>query len=264
MISSGFLHKMAVYQDKPVKYYLNTEEDLFFLNELMGRKFKITYLGDIKCFCGKLVNNVFRMNFCYNCYYTLPEASEAILKPELSKAHLGIEERDLEFEKAYQLQPHTVYLAISGGLKVGVTRTSQQITRWIDQGAIKALPILHTSNRYEAGVWEVELKKIFSDKTAWREMLRWNDPDVDLLAEKNKILETFRNRQNEFLDHSELFTFEYPSLEKPDKITTINIETKKSVEGILTGIRGQYLILDNNKVFNIRTYEGRHVEIEIT
>lgn len=264
MLSTGFLHKMAVYQDEPVKYYLNIEEDLFFLNDLLGRHIKITYLGIIKCFCNNLVDKVFRMNFCYNCYYTLPEASEAILKPELSKAHLGIEERDLEFEKAYQLQPHTVYLAISGGLKVGVTRTSQQITRWIDQGAVKALPLLETPNRYEAGMWEVELKKILSDKTAWKDMLTWNDPDVDLLAEKKKILDKFQDRQHEFSKQSEIFTFQYPYLKKPQKVTTINIENKKSAEGILTAIRGQYIILDNNQAINIRTFEGRHVQIEIT
>ena len=41
------------------------------------------------------------------------------LKPELSTAHLGIEERDLEIEKEIQLQPHIVYLAYTGDVKVG-------------------------------------------------------------------------------------------------------------------------------------------------
>ena len=41
------------------------------------------------------------------------------MKPELSKAHLDIEDRDLEYEKQVQLQPHIVYLANSSHLKLG-------------------------------------------------------------------------------------------------------------------------------------------------
>ena len=54
---------------------------------------------------------------------------------------MGVAERDLEVEKQIQLQPHTVYLAYTGDVKVGVTRNTQIPTRWIDQGATFALPI---------------------------------------------------------------------------------------------------------------------------
>ena len=33
-----------------------------------------------------------------------------VMKPELSKAHLEIEDRDLEYEKKIQIQDHIVYL----------------------------------------------------------------------------------------------------------------------------------------------------------
>lgn len=259
----GYLNKMSVYQDDPIKYYLNIEYDLFFLNELLGRRVKLTYQHKIKCFCGKIVESVYRMNFCQSCFFTLPQASDAILKPELSRAHLGIEERDLEFEKAYQLQPHTVYLAISGGLKVGVTRTSQQMTRWIDQGAVAALPILTVENRYEAGLWEVELKKHYSDKTAWREMLTWNDPEIDLIAEKEKLKNLYNDRAHEFSMDSTIYRFHYPQLQIPEKVTSVNIEKEGIVEGTLTALRGQYIILNNKIALNIRSYEGRLVDIDI-
>lgn len=97
-------------------------------------------------------------------FFESPYASDTILKPELSTAHLGVEERDLEVEKEIQLQPHIVYLAYTGDVKVGVTRESQIPTRWIDQGATFALPIAKTNNRYEAGMIEVELKTIFPTK----------------------------------------------------------------------------------------------------
>jgi hypothetical protein len=59
----------------------------------------------------------------------MPLASQSIFKPELCTAHLGIEERDLQWEKEFQLAPHYVYLANSSGIKVGLTRSSQLITR---------------------------------------------------------------------------------------------------------------------------------------
>ena len=94
------------------------------------------------------------------------------MRPELSKAHLNEADRDLNYEKKMQLQPHVVYLASSSHLKVGVTRKSQLPTRWIDQGAQQAITILEVPNRYLAGIAEVALKVIFSDKTQWRKMVQ--------------------------------------------------------------------------------------------
>ena len=54
--------------------------------------------------------------------------------------HLNIEERDLEWEKKFQLSTHYVYLVNSSGIKVGITRKSQGVVRWMDQGSlVKAL-----------------------------------------------------------------------------------------------------------------------------
>jgi hypothetical protein len=79
------------------------------------------------------------------------------MKPELSTAHLGIEDRDLVYEQKVQLQPHIVYLALSSEVE-GVTRT-QVPTRWIDQ-ANEAIAIVEVPNRYLAGITEVALKII--------------------------------------------------------------------------------------------------------
>jgi hypothetical protein len=67
-------------------------------------------------------------------FYSSPAVGDWIMKPELSTAHLGIQDRDLAYEEV-QLQPHIVYLALSSEVKVGVTRKTQVPTRWIDQGA---------------------------------------------------------------------------------------------------------------------------------
>ena len=124
-----------------------------------------------------------------------PMAGDWIMRPELSKAHLGEADRDLEFEQKQQMQPHIVYLAQSSNVKVGVTR-KQVPTRWIDQGANQALPILEVPNRYLAGITEVALKEVMSDKTQWRKMLQqfelvddlteWREKVKDLIPEEAK------------------------------------------------------------------------------
>ena len=113
-------------------------------------------------------------------FFRTPQAADWIMRPELSKAHLDQEERDLDYEKRVQLQPHIVYLANSSNVKVGVTRKTQVPTRWIDQGAQEALEIVEVPNRYLAGVTEVALKKYVSDKTNWREMLKGTATDENL------------------------------------------------------------------------------------
>jgi len=40
-----------------------------------------------------------------------------------------------------------IYLANSSGIKVGITRQTQIPTRWIDQGAVQALPIFKVQSR---------------------------------------------------------------------------------------------------------------------
>ena len=43
----------------------------------------------------------------------------------------------------------------------------------------------------------------------------------------------------------------------------INLDKNPSIQGKLTGIKGQYLILDNQNVFNVRKYTGYFVTINI-
>ena len=161
---SGQILKMITENGKPIQYYLNLSGDLISMNQLFDKEIKIKHTGYQCVSCGQDLP-IFRMGFCKKCFFESPYASETILRPELSTAHLGIEERDLEIEKEIQLVPHVVYLAYTGDVKVGVTRESQVPTRWIDQGATFALPIARTENRYEAGVIEVEMKNHPADKT---------------------------------------------------------------------------------------------------
>jgi len=69
------------------------------------------------------------------------------------------------------MQPHYVYLANTTGVKVGITRARQLPGRWLDQGAVQALPVFRVPSRYQAGVREVALKQYVTDRTDWRRML---------------------------------------------------------------------------------------------
>ena len=50
-------------------------------------------------------NQSFRQGFCQNCFFEIPSAGDWIMRPELSKAHLGEEDRDLEVRKKYNYNP---------------------------------------------------------------------------------------------------------------------------------------------------------------
>ena len=132
---------------------------------------------------------IYRQGFCKNCFFDIPSAGDWIMRPELSKAHLGIEDRNLDYETSVQLTPHIVYLANSSNVKVGVTRKTQVPTRWIDQGAHAAIEIVEVPNRYLAGITEVALKNHVADKTNWRKMLKNDIEDVNLIEWREKLKE---------------------------------------------------------------------------
>ena len=147
------------------------QTDFLNLNQLINKEINISFDG-YECLSCHLNKEIYRQGFCKSCFYENPATGDWVMRPELSKAHLNKADRDLDYEKKIQLQPHIIYLALSSHLKVGVTRKTQIPTRWIDQGAHEAMTIIEVPNRYLAGVGEVALKEYFSDKTNWRKMLQ--------------------------------------------------------------------------------------------
>jgi hypothetical protein len=186
------------------------------------------------------------------------------MHPEKSKAHLGIAERDLEFEEKVQLQPHIVYLANSSNVKVGVTRKTQVPTRWMDQGAQAALEILEVPNRYLAGIAEVSLKKVVSDKTNWREMLKGTTPEEDLSLWRDRLIPYLPEEVKPYiLTNSTPLNLEFPVKKYPEKPKSLNLQKTPEYEGVLVGIKGQYLIFEDENVFNVRSNEGLVVGLDI-
>ncbi|MGA9212116.1 DUF2797 domain-containing protein [Kaistella sp.] len=260
---SGQILKMATQNGQPIQYFLNLSNDLINMNQLIGKNIKLEHIGYQCVSCGRN-EKIYRMGFCKKCFFESPFASDTIIRPELSTAHLGIGERDLDVEKSIQLQPHVVYLAYTGDVKVGVTRESQIPTRWIDQGATFALPIAKTENRYEAGMIEVAMKEHLADKTNWRKMLEDEyENDLDLADFREKVKNYFpEDFKNFYSDEEEIVKLDYP-YEAPEKITSFTLDKNPEFEGILRGIKGQYLSFEGGKFINIRGHEGYVIDLEI-
>jgi hypothetical protein len=257
----GNLEKMKTQTGDIVNYFLPVGDNMIHLNEFIGKPIKIEFLHTINCVaCGKKTNKSFGQGFCYTCFTEAPEASECILHPDKCQAHLGIS-RDMEWSKGHCLTPHIVYLAISSNIKVGITRKNQIPTRWIDQGASKAIILAETPNRHIAGIIEKYLMQYFSDKTNWQSMLKGKQVNIDLPTEKKKAVEYLPNELKKYsLDNNTITTIKYPINNYPEKVKSLSFDKQDRVDGILTGIKGQYLIFDNALVVNIRKHRGYLVE----
>lgn len=259
----GVLRKMKTEWNETVDYFLPFENDFIHINQLLDKKISI-HFKHFECLNCKKDKKIFRQGFCYDCFYDIPQAGDWIMKPELSTAHLDKEDRDLEYEKKVQLQPHIVYLANSSNVKVGVTRKTQIPTRWIDQGAHEALEILEVPNRYLAGIAEVALKDHIADKTNWRTMLKNEIEDANL-EEVRDGLASFLPEETlpYYLKNNTEKHINFPVLQYPTKLKSLNLLKTLDYSGTLKGVKGQYLIFEDNTVFNVRNNEGYVVEIGV-
>ena len=261
---AGNLFKMPAEFGSPIRYTLTLGSDEIAMNDLLGQKMNIRFDGQINCIaCGRLTKKAFGQGFCYPCFANAPENAECIVRPELCEGHLG-RGRDPEWELKHHVQPHYVYLALSSGLKVGITRGTQIPTRWIDQGASAAIILAEVPYRRLSGEIEVALKAHYNDKTNWQRMLKNEVLDDDLLVKKAEAKAYLPDELKQYVtDDEQIWSLEFPSLDTPKKVKSVRLEKQPELEGVLTGIKGQYLILDNLNVINIRNHAGYHVSLTL-
>ena len=263
MTYQGVLTKMVTELAEPIQYYLVFENDFINMNQLLNKTIQIEFVGYQCLNCG-LNKPIYRQGFCKTCFFDIPQAADWIIRPELSTAHLDKEDRDLDYEKKVQLQPHIVYLANSSNVKVGVTRKSQVPTRWIDQGAHEAIEIVEVPNRYLAGITEVALKNYVGDKTNWRTMLKNDIQDENLIEWRDRLKQYIPDEAKDyFIANNSETNIEFPVEKYPVKPKSLNIIKTECFTGKLLGIKGQYLIFEDDTVFNIRSNEGLVVRIDI-
>ena len=261
LIFRGALKKMHVQLEQTVNYSFSSDDNNLLVNDWIGKEININFKGDIYCVhCGRKTRKSYGQGFCFTCFQTVPEADLSIMKPELDQAHLGMS-RDMEWAKTHSLVDHYVYLAVSSSLKVGITRYNQIPTRWIDQGAIKAIRIAKVPYRQLSGLIELSLKKHFSDKTNWRKMLTNDLVNVDLLAERKKAISYLPKEFQKYIIDDNITEIIYPVLQYPSKVNSLSLDKTNKISGRLIGIKGQYLIFEGGGVFNIRKHTGYFVEI---
>lgn len=269
MQAEGNIRKMLVELGEPVQYHLplyqNLEKgELIDMTSLVGKDISIQFDGQINCAAtGKTINKTFGDGLSYDAWRSNPQAVESIIHPELDQSHLGIGLRDLDWERDRHAKPHFVYLALTSNMKVGVTKGSSIPSRWIDQGAWKVMKFAETPYRQKAGAIEVELKAHISDKTNWRKMLTDDRGDVDFTSERKRLKDLLPIHLKQYvLPVDDILEIKYPVLAYPEKVKSIKLDSTPIIESKLMGIRGQYLLLDEGQVINLRSHAGYRIKME--
>tara|TARA_B100000686_G_C16804754_1_gene989126 strand:- start:9565 stop:10401 length:837 start_codon:yes stop_codon:yes gene_type:complete len=268
----GIIRKMLTQPTNPVSYWLPIGQESLALNELIGSDITLQFTGNIYCIeCGRKTKKSFNQGHCFPCLRSLAACDTCIVKPETCHYEKGTC-REPEWGEANCMRPHVIYVANTSGLKVGITRASQVPTRWIDQGAIQAMPMFQVESRLQSGLIEVVLKNYANDRTEWRKMLRGDPTSLDLIFERKRLYEQAKPdllRYQDWIDASLIgsctgdgIRLNYPVINYPETIKSHNFDKHSSVSGCLQGIKGQYMIFDNG-VLNIRKFGGYELKLSV-
>ena len=276
---SGNIRKMQITTvDDGLIYTLPIGENHLLMNELIGKTITLSFSGVINCVhCAAKTKKSFQGGHCWRCFKSLAQCDQCIIKPELCGFSKG-ECRDPEWGKNNCFKPHMIYVSQTGAEshKVGITRHMENTvsSRWLDQGATTAIPVVIVQNRLLSGLVEVAFKEHISDRTNWRKMLKFVEADTNIDATITPLLENVKasveSLQHEYgadaiqwVNNASPVFIEYPVVAGgyPEKVKSINLDKTPSFSGELTGLKGQYLMFTDNKVINLRKYAGYHITI---
>ncbi|MBD3648610.1 MAG: DUF2797 domain-containing protein [Pseudomonadales bacterium] len=267
----GDLGKMGVVHNDPVDYYLRLGDEEEHLNPWIGRRLRLQFHHQITCLhCGRVTRKSYSQGHCYPCFKKLAQCDLCVVSPERCHYFEGTC-REPDWGERFCMQPHVVYLANSSGVKVGITRPEQVPTRWIDQGAVQALPVVAVDTRQQSGFVEAAFRQHLPDTTQWQRMLKVDDPYIDMEAERDRWLgeleadlDALRGRFGTQairpMQDSAPQMIRYPVKQYPTKVVSLNLDKTPEIEGTLLGIKGQYLIFDIG-VINLRKFTSYDVEL---
>ena len=258
----GQLRKMDVEAQSPIAYFLSLDKKSYPLNQHIGESISLKWAGTITCIeCGRKTRKSYDQGYCFPCSRDLPGNAMCSVRPELCEHEKG-NQADQEFWRIHCKIDHFVYLSLTSGVKVGITRHYNIPDRWIDQGAVKGLIIAKVPERVLSGQIEVAIAKDFADKTNWRKMLKGEVAEVDLLTFRDKAQELFPTELKKYaVKDGQVEELVYPVESVPEKISSHNLDKTPEFTDRLTGIKGQYLIFER-RVINMRKYGGYHVEFD--
>ncbi|WP_296285836.1 DUF2797 domain-containing protein [Pseudomonas sp.] len=270
-LGRGALDKMSARLESPVQYSFRLGDSQVPVNPLIGKTVRLEYLGEIFCgHCGRKTKKSFAQGYCYPCFTKLAQCDSCIMSPE--KCHYEDGScREPEWGERFCMTDHVVYLANSSGAKVGITRATQVPTRWIDQGARQALPIMRVATRQQSGFVEDLLRSQVTDRTNWRALLKGEAEPLDLVAIREQIFDACADGivalQQRFglqaiqpVIDMQPIEIQYPVEAYLAKITSFDLDKTPVVEGTLQGIKGQYLIFDTG-VINVRKFTAYQLAI---
>ncbi|EIK94983.1 hypothetical protein PMM47T1_18560 [Pseudomonas sp. M47T1] len=241
------------------------------VNEMIGKPLRLEFLGAIHCtHCGRKTKTSFSQGYCYPCMTKLAQCDVCIMSPERCHYDAGTC-REPSWGEQFCMTDHVVYLANSSGVKVGITRATQLPTRWLDQGASQAMPIVRVATRQQSGLVEDLFRSQVADRTNWRALLKGDAAPVNLAEVRDMLFDTcgaglsllqerFGLQAIQPLQDSQVVEIRYPVEAYPAKITSFNLDKNPVAEGTLLGIKGQYLIFDTG-VINIRKYTAYQLAV---
>jgi hypothetical protein len=243
--------------DGVVEYRLELGDETIPLNPLIGSAVRIAFEGEKRCiYCNRKSNKLFNSGSCWPCFQRLAINDMCQVKPHLCHYETC---REPEWGDAHCMIPTYVYLAKSSDIKVGISRNLPG--RWLDQGAVEAVPIALVPTRKMAGELELFLSQHIQDKTNWRKMLKGEVVETPILEVRERILSLIPDDfRGYLLTDEQVRRFTYPVAEVPEKITSHDLE-KGAAEGRLLGVKGSYLIL-NTGVLNLPKFAGYLVSFE--
>ncbi|WP_407311165.1 DUF2797 domain-containing protein [Pseudomonas sp. nanlin1] len=271
-IARGAVSKMSTRLEGPtVQYTLRVGDSEVAVNPLIGQTLRLEFLGAIHCsHCGRRTKTSFSQGYCYPCMTKLAQCDLCIMSPERCHYEHGTC-REPSWGEQFCMTDHVVYLANSSGIKVGITRATQLPTRWLDQGAIQALPIMRVATRQQSGLVEDLFRSQVADRTNWRALLKGDAAAVDLLAVREQLFDSCAQGVSALQARFGLQAIQpivevapldirYPVAAYPSKIVSFNLDKNPVAEGTLLGIKGQYLIFDTG-VINIRKYTAYQLAV---
>jgi hypothetical protein len=95
-------------------------------------------------------------------------------------------------------------------------------------------------------------------------MLQNTFKEEDLIEVKNKMQTLIpENLQTYVSNNNDIIKIKFPVLSYPNKVKSLNLDKTPIYKGKLTGIKGQYLLFEDNTVFNIRKFGGYQVTLSV-
>ena len=274
---SGVLNRLVATDHgltRDIEYALAIGEFRQPMNDWLGQGVELTASGGIRCrACARPTAVSYGRGHCYACFKSLPSCDVCIRSPDRCHFAAGTC-RDPAWGEANCMRPHLLYLAVSSGVKVGLTHTHNIPGRWLDQGAQQATIIAEARTRHIAGLMEVMLAQHVTDRTDWRKMLIDSVDDVDLLARASELrdavaddhaqlLQQFGSDALRWRERETIWRARYPrhaNSEVPP--SQLRVAPGQSLAAILLGIKGQYLLFDRG-VLNVAHLVGHDIRLRL-